>query len=176
MGDKIIICGGNGAGKSTLGRALARATGYRFADIEDYYFPDRDRDYVYGTSRSRAEVQALLLKDLKKYPNFILSAVKGNYGEEVTAMFTRAVLICVPKEIRMKRVWDRSFRKFGDRILPEGDLYESESRFFEAVERRSEHDVTAWLGSVKLPVLQIDGTRPTEESVREIVAALKCGR
>ena len=64
MGDKIIICGGNGAGKSTLGRALARATGYRFADIEDYYFPDRDRDYVYGTSRSRAEVQALLLKDM----------------------------------------------------------------------------------------------------------------
>jgi len=35
-----------------------------------------------------------------------------------------AILINVPKQIRSQRVRDRSYQKFGDRILPGGDLYD----------------------------------------------------
>ena len=39
------------------------------------------------------------------------------------------VLLNVPKDIRLQRVKDRSYRKFGNRILPNGDLYEQEKVF-----------------------------------------------
>lgn len=50
---KILICGLNGAGKSTLGRALGRASGWRFADTEDYYFP-RPGDYAFSRTKEEA--------------------------------------------------------------------------------------------------------------------------
>ena len=38
----------------------------------------------------------------------------------------------------MQRVKNRSFQKFGNRMLPGGDLYEQEEEFFEFVKSRLE--------------------------------------
>ena len=169
MYNKIIICGGNGAGKSTLGKALADKLNYKFMDIEDYYFPKSESDYPYDAARTRAEVSTLLLKDMKKYPNFILASVKGDYGEEVISLFTYAVWINVPGDIRLERVRERSFQKFGDRILPDGDLYEKEKNFFEMVQNRSEQDVEDWLKSTRIPVIQVDGTNTVSQNIEIII-------
>lgn len=80
-------------------------------------------------------------------------------------MFTGAILINVPKEIRMKRVFERSYAKFGDRILQGGDLYENEKSFFDMVENRSDKTVTDWLETMDIPVIEVDGTHQTEETV-----------
>lgn len=168
MGNRIIVCGGNGAGKSTLGKKLSRELEWKFMDIEDYYFPVNRMDYNYELARTREEVSSLLLKDLKRYDNFILASVKGNYGEEVSSMFTCAVLIYVPKEIRMKRVIDRSYKKFGDRMLQGGDLYEKEKKFFDMVEHRLEDDVTTWLDSIHIPIIRVDGTQPIDRNIQTI--------
>ena len=85
---KIIICGLNGAGKSTLGKALAEKLGWKFMDIEAYYFPENNVDYSAAAARTKAEVTKLLCEDLQKYENFVLAAVKGNFGETVMSMFT----------------------------------------------------------------------------------------
>lgn len=50
--NKIIVCGGNGAGKSTLGKYLAEKLGWKFIDIEDYYFPPSNTDYNYEAART----------------------------------------------------------------------------------------------------------------------------
>ena len=63
MPNRWIICGGNGAGKSTLGKALSLYLGWEYRDIEDYYFPKKDSDYVYETQRTREAVRELLLED-----------------------------------------------------------------------------------------------------------------
>ena len=42
MKNGILICGYNGCGKTTLGKELAKTLGYKFMDIEDYYFPIND--------------------------------------------------------------------------------------------------------------------------------------
>lgn len=172
MGNKIIICGLNGAGKSTLGRALANELGWHFLDIEDYYFSENTEDYKYEVSRTKEEVSLLLAKDLKSYDNVVFTAVKGNYGEEVTAIFTSAIFVSTPKEVRMRRVRERSYEKFGDRILPSGDIYEKEESFFEMVEKRSEDEVRNWLVTMDIPVLEMDGTLPVEENVRMILKNL----
>ncbi len=170
--NKVIICGGNGVGKSTLGNALAEKTGWVFRDIEDYYFPKTCAEYAYAVSRTEEEVVKLLYEDLKKYDNLILAAVRGNYSKEIETMFTYAIFISVPKAIRMKRVWERSYKKFGDRMLEGGDLYEKEKSFFDMIEKRSDKTVTDWLDTMNIPIITVDGTRATEDSVAEIISKL----
>lgn len=79
--------------------------------------------------------------------------------------FQYAVLIDVPRDVRIQRVKKRSFQKFGERMLIGGDLHEQEERFFDFVKSRSENAVEEWVQSLKCPVLRIDGTEPMEENV-----------
>ena len=168
MKNKIIVCGLNGTGKSTLGKKLAQELGWKFLDIEEYYFPKTSGDYKYSASRTKEQVKELLLEDMEKYDNLVLASVHGNYGERVAAMFTGAVWINTPKEIRMERVRNRSYQKFGDRILPGGDLHDKEEYFFNMVSKREESYVTEWLDSMNIPVIQVDGTEPIEKSIKII--------
>ncbi len=172
MNDKIIICGGNGAGKSTLGRSLAGELGYLFLDIEDYYFAGSCPDYLYGEARTKEEVGRLLLQDMRMHGKFILAATKGDYGAEAESMFTHAVYVSAPREIRIERVRNRSFGRFGSRILPGGDLYDKEEQFFDMVRNRSEKELTNWIDSLSVPVIHADGTKPVAYNVEIIMNLL----
>jgi len=165
---RIIVCGGNGAGKSTLGKSLASELGYKFEDIENYYFPKDNPEYEYAVFRTREAVAELLLADLEKYTDFVLASVKGNYGKEVEELFDIAVYIEVPKEVREKRVYERSYKQFGERMLPGGDLYESEKRFFDMVAQRPDDYAIKWLNEMDIPIIKVDGTQPIKKSVEEI--------
>ena len=166
---RIIICGLNGAGKSTLGKALAERLHYEFRDIEDYYFPKTDDKYEYSVQITEEEVAALLLKDLEEHADIVLASVRGNYSEQIEKQFDLAVYIDIPKETRMARVRKRSNDKFGDRMLPGGDLYESEERFFRLVEARTEDHAKAWLSDLSCPVIYIDGNTEVEENAKMLV-------
>ena len=168
----ILICGLNGTGKSTLGRMLADRMGYAFIDIEDLYFPKTDRAYMFADPRSGEEVSRLLEERISRNSRFILAAVRGGYGARLAASLELAVLIEVPKEIRSRRVRERSFRKFGDRMLPGGDLFERENRWFSLTDGRPDTYVTDWLETVDCPVIRIDGTLPPEENAAYLVSAL----
>lgn len=169
MGTGILMCGLNGVGKSTLGKALAEKMRFHFIDNEDLYFPKTSPEYLYASPRTREEVKGLLLCEMKAHENFIFTSVKGDYGETVLSFFQYAVLIHVPREIRLQRVRDRSFKKFGNRILPGGDLYEKEEQFFDFVISRAENTVEEWAQSLRCPIIRVDGTRPIEENVNDIV-------
>lgn len=166
---KIIICGLNGAGKSTLGALLAQALGWQFMDIESYYFPPGNTDYNYTAARTKDEVSALLASDMQLHPRLILAAVKGAYGPDVTRHLTGAIFIHAPKDERMARIRSRSHRKFGDRMLPGGDLHQAEEEFFAMAAGRDEAEVEAWLQSLSVPVLRIDGANPPEVSLKSIL-------
>ena len=173
MGTGIIVCGQNGAGKSTLGKALAGRLNYHFIDNEDLYFPKADPDYIYASPRTREEVKRLLLDELNAHENFVFASVTGDYGEAVQAFFRFAVLLGVPKDIRMERVKNRSFQKFGNRMLPGGDLYEQEERFFDFVRSRAEDTAEKWAQSLNCPVIQLAGTRPVEENIDHIAEFIR---
>ena len=119
----IIICGLNGTGKSTLGKALAEKLHFHFIDIENLYFPKTNPNKIYASPRTRKEVEKLLLHEIKTHKDFILASVKGDYGEDIYSLIQYAILLDVPKNIRLKRVKKRSFQKFGNRMLLGGELY-----------------------------------------------------
>lgn len=169
MGLGIHICGLNGCGKSTLGKALAERMGCYFFDNEYLYFSGSNADEPYVNPKSHAEVEFLLMDEITKHPDFVYSAVKGDYGTEIVAMYNYVVVIDVPKEIRIQRVRNRSFQKFGDRMLIGGDLYEQEEAFFQKVEAREENYIENWLRKLNCPIIRIDGTKPIEENVEYII-------
>lgn len=169
----LIVCGMNGSGKSTLGRALAEHLGWRFIDNEDLYFPKIDPDYLFAHQRTQEEVERLLLEEVQRDDRFVFAAVKGNYGEAVLPYYRAAVLVEVPRELRLQRVQQRSLDKFGDRARPGGDLYEREKWFFDHISARPEDYAERWLASVDIPVLRVDGARPVEENIDLISEWLK---
>lgn len=169
----ILICGLNGAGKSTIGRMLADRMGYEFIDNEDLWFPKTDSSYTFSGPRSEEEVIRLLEERISGNNRFIFAAVKGNYGDKLTASLDHIVLVEVPKQIRSRRVRDRSYQKFGDRILPGGDLHDKEKKWFSLTDSRPDAYVTDWLETVDCPVIRIDGTRPVEENVDYLVSVLR---
>ena len=149
----IIICGLNGVGKSTMGKALAKELEFYFIDIEELYFPKTDPHYTYASPRTRQEVEQLLFCEIKAHRDFVLASVKGDYGEKVCPFFRYAVLIDIPKDIWLQRVKEHSFHKFGNRMLPGGDLYEQEEKFFDIVKSRAENTVEEWVQSLSCPVI-----------------------
>ena len=172
MGTGIQICGLNGCGKSTLGRALAERIGFYFIDNENLYFSNSNTDEPYMNPKSRQDVEQLLVTEVSKHPNFVFAAVKGDYGNEIIPMYDYVVLIEVPKSVRSYRVRNRSFQKFGNRMLIGGDLYNQEKAFFQMVESRQDDYVENWLKTMKCPIIRVDGTKPIEENVEYIRHAI----
>ena len=172
MGIGIQICGLNGCGKSTLGRALAESIGFHFIDNENLYFCRTNTDEPYMNPKSRTDVERLLMDEVSKHPDFVFSAVKGDYGKDIIPMYNYVVVIEVPREIRLQRVRNRSFQKFGNRMLMGGDLYNQEEIFFQMATSRRDEYVDNWLQTVKCPIIRVDGTKPIDENVKHIIHAL----
>lgn len=170
-GTGILVCGLNGVGKSTLGMALSERLGFHFIDNEDLYFPKTDARYIYASPRTRKEAEKRLLSELEAHKDFVFASVKGDW-EPALPFFRYAVLVEVPREVRLERVRTRSLRKFGERALPGGDLYEKEASFFEFVSSRPEDAVAEWADVLRCPLLRVDGERPVEENVERIVGWL----
>ena len=173
MGTGILICGLNGTGKSTLGKALAETLHFYFIDHEDLYFPETGLNNRYVSPRTREEAEKQLFNEIKAHEDFIFASVKGDYGEAVYPFFQYAVYLQVPKEIRLQRVKNRSYQKFGNRMASGGDLYEQEDRFFQFVTSRAENTVEEWLPCLNRPIIRIDGTKPIEENVHLILEQIE---
>ena len=168
----IQICGLNGCGKSTLAKALSDELHAHYIDNEYLYFSRTAEDDPYESPRSQEEVERLLMEEVLAHPDFVFAAVRGDYGKDVIPLYDYVVMIDVPKEIRAQRIRNRSFQKFGERMLPGGDLFEQEQAFFQMVSDRDDEYVESWLATLTCPVIRVDGTAPVAESLRQILAQI----
>ncbi len=165
MSQGIAIVGLNGSGKTTLGRALAEALGYFRIDVEDYYFP---AEGAFDSPRGRDEVERLMLADIEKHGDFVLSAVCADFAS-IEKYYSLVVYLEAPKEERLSRIRQRSIDRFGDRVLPGGDLYESEENFFAFAAKRTPEKIEKWTGEAACPVLRINSCKPIKEIVDDVI-------
>lgn len=172
MNLRILICGANGAGKSTLGADLSKLLKIPFFDIEDYFFDPRTAEYPYSMPLSKSEALQKLFIDLQNSDNFILAAVNGELGLDIEALINCVVWIKAPLDLRLKRIEERSFKRFGKRVLLGGDLYEAEKQFYSKVAARSDAHITEWLSKSGLPAIEIDGSKKCEENTAAVLEKL----
>ncbi len=165
----IAIVGLNGSGKTTLGRALADALGYFRIDVEDYYFP---AEGAFDAPRDRDEVERLMLADIEKHGNFVLSAVCADFAS-IEKYYDLVVYLEAPKDLRMDRIRQRSVDRFGERVLPGGDLYESEENFYAFAANRKPEKVEKWLENVRCQIIKLDSTKSTNYLVAEFMKIYK---
>ncbi|MGI5898975.1 MAG: AAA family ATPase [Christensenellales bacterium] len=169
----IIVFGANGSGKTTLGRELARILGYKHMDIEDYAF--RESEIPYTDQRSKEECMALMLADFKKHRSFIISAVTGDFGDEIQQLYELAVFISAPVGIRIERIKQREYKRHAQRVLEGGDMYEQNLKFIDFVSSRSLASIERWAEILTCPVIRIDGTVDWRENAADI-ARYVCDR
>ncbi|MBR6571681.1 MAG: AAA family ATPase [Clostridia bacterium] len=166
MSAGIAIMGLNGCGKTTVGRMLADALAFFRLDVEDYYFPVPGN---YSLSRTAEEVQRLMEKDIAAHGHFVLSCVRCNLSDEIVKQIQLAVVLHAPAEVRASRIRQREEIRFGARVLPGGDMYESQQRFHAFAAARTEALVTESLSRLLCPVIEMDAMLPAEEITRRII-------
>jgi len=152
----IIVFGANGSGKTTLGRELARLLSFKHMDHEDYAF--NKSEIPYTDPRTNEECIELMLADIEKYRSFVISAVTGNFGDEIPQYYKLAVYLKAPLELRMERVKQREYDKFGNRVREGGDMYEQRLEFHKFVASRPLLRIDQWAKISPCPVIHVDGT------------------
>jgi hypothetical protein len=63
------------------GQIFAAGAWVRFLDTEDLFFPKTGPRYLFSTPRSRAEVKALLLREICKQESLVFAEVKMTTGK-----------------------------------------------------------------------------------------------
>ena len=163
MPNGIIITGLNGCGKSTICKLLSEKLNYYSMDVEDYYFIKSD--IPYSKFHTLEQTQRLMLDDIIKYKNYVLATVNCDWGNEINSTYKFAVVLKAPLDIRMKRIEEREYRKFGNRVLKGGDLYESQEKFHNKVLARTEEHISKQMQYIACPVLELDATLPLHDIV-----------
>jgi len=166
----IIMLGANGSGKSTLGRELACVLNFIHFDVEDYWFYKTDIPYT--AIRPQEERKEMLLSDMKKHGSFVVSGDVSGWGNEFLTVFDFVIFITAPTDIRMKRIENREYARWGDRVLEGGVMYESQRKFREFAATRDAGLLEQAASLYLCPILRVDGTKSLSELVHDIKQVL----
>jgi len=164
----IVLLGANGSGKSTLGRELARVLNFAHFDVEDYYFYKTDIPYT--AERPHHERNELMLADMKKHGSFTVSGDISGWNDDFLPLFDLAILLKAPKDVRMKRIEEREYVRWGERVLEGGDMYESKQKFKRFAANRDVAELERRVEKYSCPVIEIDSTedyRTTAANIAE---------
>ena len=128
--NRIHIFGAAGAGTTTLGKSLAERLNMPHLDTDDYYWLPTEIPYT--EKREQEPRIDLLRNDLEKNPEWILSGSLCGWGDFAIPMFTFAVFLWIPEDIRLSRLKERETSRFGQEALaPGGWFHENHKAFME---------------------------------------------
>ena len=187
MREGIAIVGLNGSGKSTLGHALAKALKLYEIDVEDYYFPEQREsrkaaldgeygvncsylgDMPYSVSRTKEEVEKAIAKDVLVHPRYVMTGVTINWNAEIISTIKHVFWLKTETEERVRRVKDREEKRWGDRVIEGGDMYEQQRSFRELIAGLTEDKVQRSIDKLDCEVIQLDGTRSVSDNLSIIM-------
>ncbi len=177
----VHIFGASGSGTTTLAKAVSQRNGFFLSDTDDYLWAPTDPPFT--TKRGIPERVRLMRRDVDAAKTgVVISGSLIGWGDPLIPCFTLAVRLHVPREIRLKRLRDRESARFGDRILPGGDMFETHRAFLEwaaayddntVIRCQKNHD--AWQKTLPCPVLGLDGTLPVDTLVDAVLSELNKG-
>ena len=131
MKRKIHIMGASGAGTTTIAKNVCETIGYSHFDSDHYFWIRTEPPFT--TTRPQEDRQRMIIKDLMSSERWILSGSMVGWEEApmITAFFELVVFVYVPADIRMGRLREREYIRYGENILPAGKMYEASKSFLE---------------------------------------------
>ncbi|MGF6149178.1 adenylate kinase [Pseudomonas fluorescens] len=177
MNKRIYISGASGAGVSTLGAALAAKLQVPHFDVDDYYWYPTEPPFE--RSRPPAERVELLNRSLAN-GQWVLSGSLDGWGDEVIQSSNLVVFVDTPTPLRVERLKARESQRYGQRILPGGDMHANHLAFLawaegyengaQAGRSRPRHE--QWLKQLTLPSVRVSGELPIESLLAVVIAAI----
>ena len=180
MPEGIILFGAMGVGDSTLGKEVAKRLNLPHFDLDNYHWR-WDTEIPYTVFKSREERTADIMKAISGTSHFVMSGSMWSIRKAFEPLFNLAVFMTAPAEIRAERLRIRSVTRWGDRVLPGGDMYESSEVYknYLACAQSYNQDIRPnacliqheqWVKELPCPVLRIDGTKPIAENAESVIA------
>jgi adenylate kinase family enzyme len=175
---RVHITGAACAGVTTLGQALALRLDVPLADTDDAYWLPTDPPFT--TRRLPQERRALIRAWIGDSPGWVVSGSLVSWGTDLIRDAHLTVFVDTPTPLRLERLSAREAARFGDRILPGGDMHAIHESFLDwaacyddpAFDGRSRRGHEDWLSRLPMPVLAVDGTEPVDMLVDRVLAAL----
>lgn len=172
MNGKIHILGAAGSGTSTLGASLSKVLPHKQLDTDDYFWIKKFTDQRQVTERRK-----MLKKNLSLYENWILSGAVCGWGDEFKSYFDLVIFLWIPQNIRLERLQQREFQRYGNEILASGNKYDQSKSFLEwaslydnaGMEVRSKTLHEHWMEDLSCPILRIEGDYSVEEKVNIVL-------
>ena len=186
----IHVMGASGAGVTTLGRALSRALNRTHLDTDDFFWMPTEPPYV---SKRPVEERISLLNaafSQASESGWVLSGALNRWGDSLVPCFGLVVFVETPTELRIQRIRERESKRFGAAIAVggprhaeheafiawaegyEGGAYPPTESYGFAIVTRNRANHEAWLRQLPCPVLRVDGARPVEVLVDQVMNAL----
>jgi adenylate kinase family enzyme len=172
---RIHIFGGSGSGTSTLGRELAKKLRVPFFDADDYYWQLTDPPFrLKNTPEDRVEK---LLSDMNKTRKWLLSGFVVSWGDAFIPLFTLAIFVTLPRDIRLGRLHERERQRYGKRIDDGGDMHEISKAFMEwaalydtaGTEVRSLVMHEDWIKRLECPVIRVQSLKAVDKLADELI-------
>lgn len=165
---KIHIFGAAGSGTSTLGEALANELLYSHLDTDDYFWLNK-----FTHMREIDDRKKLLKEDLLKYERSVLSGALCGWGDSFKSYFDLVIFLWIPQKVRLERLQQREFKRYGNEILAGGSKHKQYKEFMDwaslydsaGMEVRSKILHENWLDNLACPVLRIEGNYTVQERV-----------
>jgi adenylate kinase family enzyme len=179
MINRIHILGASGSGTTTSGRALAECLQSPHFDTDNYFWLPTDPPYIH--QRERTERTQLLMDDLTAQDSWVVSGSLCGWGDVAIPLFELVVFLWIPPDVRMARLRQRERARFGERILPGGDMYEISQAFLAwaasydegglDIRSRQRHD--QWLSTLPGPILRFEGEYPIDEQLAVLMGEIQ---
>ncbi len=175
---RVHITGAACAGVTTLGRALAARLGVPLADTDDAYWLPTDPPFT--ARRLPQERRALIRTWIGDSPGWVVAGSLVGWGTALIQDAHLTVFVDTPTPLRLERLRAREAARFGDRILPGGDMHAIHESFLDwaacyddpAFDGRSRRGHEDWLSRLPMPVLAVDGTDAVAALVARVLSAL----
>ena len=175
----IHIYGASGSGTSTIGRYISEKLGYFFMDTDDYFWEQTNPPYT--TKRNLFTRIKLMIDDIERYDNVVISGSLVDWGDELIPLFTLAIRVETDTKIRLERLRIREKEKFGTRIDIGGDMYDNHVEFINwaasyddgGIDIRSKVKHDDWQKQLICPLILVDGSMPITKNYELIKREIK---
>lgn len=175
---QIHIFGASGSGCSSLGQALAEKLELSFFDADDYYWQKTEPPFILKNSPEHRVKH--LLSDISETEGWIISGSLVSWGDAFVPLFSKAIFLSLPAEIRLERLRQREKQRFGERIEKGGDRYEASQAFLDwaalydtagkNIRSLAMHE--AWIKKLPCKVIRLQSLKPVPDIVNNIIQQL----